>query len=211
MNTFDQLVLLATGLTAIYLIVRLFQDNKRLGSPAVHNTYYLASFIVLLVSGLLLIWKGWDILPNPEVIVVTTLLPLGIATGLVHEFHKDKAKGYLIFAIVGFLAILVTRFAGAPRGLQIFTLAFFHSIAGFTIVLIPYFATKAGKVPGGFIGVSIGGVLIGIGGTSLAFLKSGNPILSAELIMTILAPLLLLMTLAYTFGFVKKIVAAKKG
>lgn len=209
MNLFDQIVLLATGLTAVYLIIQIVFDNKRLGKAAVHNTYYIVSFAVLLVSGLLLIWKGYGILPNPEVIVVTTLLPLGIATGLMFEFHPEKAKGYFIFAFVGFLAIVLTRFAGAPRGLQIFTLAFFHSIAGFTIVLVPYFATKSGPVPAGIIGVSIGGILIGIGGISLAFLKSGKPILSAEFIMTILAPLLLLMTLAYTYGFVKKIVAAK--
>lgn len=209
MNLFDQIVLLATGLTAVYLVIQFVADNKRRGNSAVFNTYYIVSFVVLLVSGLLLIWKGYGILPNPEVIVVTTILPLGIATGLMVEFHADKAKGYLVFAIVGFVAILVTRFLGAPRGLQIFTLALFHSIAGFTIVLVPWFASKAGKAPKGFLGVSVGGILIGIGGISLAFLKSGKPILSAGLIMTILAPLLLLMTLAYTWGFVKKIVASK--
>jgi len=49
--------------------------------------------------------------------------------------------------------------------------------------------------------------LIGIGGIALAFLVSGSQLLffSAEFVYMILAPLLLLMTLAFTFGFRKDI------
>ena len=212
MNLFDQIILLATGLTAIYLIVRFFQDNKRASNP-VYNVYYLISFIVLLVSGLLLIALSYSILPNPLVIVVTTLLPLGIALGLVHEFYPKLAKPYLVFALVGLLSIIITRFTVSPRGLQIFTLAFFHSIAGLTVFLIPILVVNAKKAPTGFVFVTVGGTLIGLGGIALAFLKSGGQLLffSAEFVYMILAPLLLLMTLAFTYGFVKKIVAAKKG
>jgi hypothetical protein len=53
----------------------------------------------------------------------------------------------------------------------------------------------------------VGGVLISVGGIALAFLKTGSQLLffSAEAVFAILAPLLLLMTLAFTWGFVKKI------
>ena len=53
-------------------------------------------------------------------------------------------------------------------------------------------------------------MLIGIGGIALAFYKAGKPlfgIFTGEFILMILAPLLLLMTLAYTFGFMKDIKA----
>jgi hypothetical protein len=50
-------------------------------------------------------------------------------------------------------------------------------------------------------------MLIGIGGIALAFLTSGSQLLffSTEVVLMILAPLLLLMTLAFTWGFVKDI------
>jgi len=55
--------------------------------------------------------------------------------------------------------------------------------------------------------VGVGGALIGIGGIALAFLISGAQLLffSTEIVLTILAPLLLLMTLAFAWGFVKEI------
>ena len=90
-------------------------------------------------------------------------------------------------------------------------LATWHSIAGLLIFFIPIFVVKSGRAPGSFIFVTIGGFLIGVGGIALAFLKAGAPILSADVIFTILAPLLLLMSLAFCWGFVKKILAYKKG
>lgn len=212
MNLFDRAVLLLTGLTAIYLTWRFYQDSARQSTKPLHNMYYMVSFAVLLVSGLLLIALGWEILPHPFVIVVTTFLPLGISAGLYQEFHADKAKGYLGFAIVGFLAIVLTRFIpGVSHGFQVITLIIVHTIAGLSIFFIPIFAVKAGNAPSGFIFVTVGGALIGLGGMALAFLKSGAQLLffSAEFVMLILAPLLLLMTLAYTWGFMKKIAASK--
>ena len=58
--------------------------------------------------------------------------------------------------------------------------------------------------------VTIGGFLIGVGGIALAFLKAGSPILSAETIFLILEPILLLMALAFCWGFTKKILTDKK-
>ncbi len=97
------------------------------------------------------------------------------------------------------------------HGLQVATLAFFHSVAGLSIFFIPIFVVKDKKAPGGFIFVTVGGALIGLGGIALAFLKSGSQFLffSGEFVMAILAPLLLLMTLAYTWGFMKKMYADK--
>ena len=83
----------------------------------------------------------------------------------------------------------------------------FHSVAGLMIFLGPIFAVKNSKAPLGFVWVGIGGALIGIGGIALAFLISGSQLLffSQEVVLTILSPLLLLMTLAFAWGFVKDI------
>jgi len=55
--------------------------------------------------------------------------------------------------------------------------------------------------------VTVGGTLIGLGGIALAFLKTGSQLLffSEQFVFTILAPLLLLMTLAFAWGFAKSI------
>ena len=206
MNWFDRLTLLATGLTAIYLIVRFMQDYRGKDPKPAHNMYYIISFAVLLVSGLLLIAFGWGALANPLVAVVATLIPLGLSMGLVAEFYQKYAKGYLIFCLIGLIVILITRFA-QTGGFAVFVYALVHSIAGLLVFFLPILAVKTKKAPSGFIMVAVGGVLIGVGGIALAFLKAGVPILSAETILAILAPLLLLMTLAYTWGFVKKIKA----
>lgn len=205
---FDKIVLLLTGLVAAYVIYRLNQDNKRVGSVPPHNAFYIVSFLVLLVAGLLLIAKGEAILGNPLVVVVAYLIPLGLSLGLVWEFYTSKGMGYLIFGLIGLIAIAITRYAGS-HGLGVFVLAFFHSIAGLMIFFLPIFIVKGGKAPGAFIMVTIGGFLIGVGGIALAFLKAGSPILSAETIFLILEPILLLMALAFCWGFTKKILTDK--
>jgi len=206
MNLFDRVVLLLTGLTAVYLIWRFVQDN----SKSKGNIYYIISFAVLLVSGLLLIFGGWDVLGSPWVIVVAYLIPLGLSAGLVTEFYNKHAKLYLGFGVVGLILIFLTRVVMTDVGaLATIILVIFHSVAGLLIFFIPILVTKAKKAPCEFIWVTVGGTLIGLGGIALAFLKSGSQLLffSQNFVMMILAPLLLLMTLAYTWGFMKKISA----
>jgi len=205
---FDKIVLLLTGLVAAYVIYRLNQDNKRVGSVPPHNAFYIMSFLVLLVAGLLLIAKGEGALGNPLVVVVAYLIPLGLSLGLVWEFYTSKGMGYMIFGLIGLIGIAITRYAGSD-GLGVFVLAFFHSIAGLLIFFLPIFIVKGGRAPGAFIMVTIGGFLIGVGGIALAFLKAGSPILSAETIFLILEPILLLMALAFCWGFTKKILTDK--
>jgi len=208
MTVLDIIFLLLTGLVAAYLSFRFFQDYQSKDPHPRPNIPYMVAFIVLLVSGLLLIIFGWGILPNPAVIVVTTLLPLGIAVGLVCEFYKEKfGTPYKIFTVIGLLAIILTRFMpDVPRALQIVSIATVHSVFGLTVFLVPILAVKAGKAPSGFIFVTVGEVLIGLGGVALTFLGSGKQLLffSPEFVMAILAPLLFLMALAFAWGFMKK-------
>ncbi len=207
MGLFDQIVLLITGLIALYLVWRFYQHFTASPVKPACDVYYMIAFLVLLVSGLLLILFGYDVLSKPLVVIVSYLIPLGLSLGLVAEFYPQHEKLYLAVGIIGLLAIAVTRLLDMG-GIGTFVLALFHSIAGLIIFFTPILAVKSGKAPKGFLWVTVGGVLIGIGGISLAFLKAGAPILPAEFIFTILAPLLLLMTLAYSYGFMKKLVTA---
>ncbi len=200
----DRIILLITGLLAIYLMWRFYGRYQK--EKALHDIYYLLGFTVLLVSGLLLIFLGWGILASPYVLTVASLIPLGISLGIANEYFPQWKKAYAWFALLGFIAIAVSAIADLET-LKKISVPLFHGVAGLVIFLGPFFVKDA---PKGFWWVGIGGALIGIGGIALAFLTGGSQLLffSQEVVLQILAPLLLLMTLAFTLGFSKDIQAA---
>jgi len=201
MFTLDNLFLLLTGLIAAYLLWRFYTRWSK--SKKLYDVYYMMGFVVLLVSGLLLIFLGLDILKSPFVLTVASLIPLGISMGIVEEYYPQYKKPFKWFALVGFLAIAISAFAGIDSIKKI-SVPLFHGVAGLVIFLGPFFAKHA---PQGFWWVGVGGLLIGLGGIALAFISLGSQFLffSPEFVMRILTPLLLLMTLAFTYGFVRDI------
>ena len=205
MTLFDQIVLLLTGLTAIYILYYFFKRYQK--EKALYDVYYMLGFGVLLVSGLLLIFFGWGILASPYVLTVATLIPLGISMGLMNQFRPKYKKAYSWFALLGLLAIAYTSISG--HALKSVAVPVFHGVAGLIIFGLPLYKCAVEKnAPKGFGLVGIGGALIGIGGIALAFLVAGKPLLgifTEDFIFTIMAPLLFLMTLAFTFGFRKDI------
>lgn len=199
---FDIIVLLLTGATAAYLLFRFWKRWS--WEKKFYVWYYIMGFLVLLVSGVLLIFLGYDILGTPFVLTVASLIPLGISMGIAEQYYPGWKKIFKWFATLGFIAIAVSSFAQIDL-LRKISVPLFHGVAGLVIFLGPFFAKKAAK---GFWWVGIGGALIGIGGIALAFLTVGKPLLglfTADLVFNILSPLLLLMTLAFTWGFVKDI------
>ncbi len=153
----------------------------------------------------LIIFLGWEILASPYVLTVASLIPLGISLGVANQYYPSWKKIYAWFALLGILAIAISSIAGLDT-LKKISVPIFHGVAGFIIFLGPFFAKDAAK---GFWWVGVGGALIGIGGIALAFLTAGTQLLffSQEVVLQILAPLLLLMTLAFTWGFTKDIVS----
>ena len=202
---FDSIVLLLTGLVAIYMISFFLKRQKNEKTAGRHNFHYIISFLVLLVAGLLLIVFGWDALGNNFVAVVAGLIPFTLATGLVCEYHKEKAKGFVILMLIGLVLIAITRYASGMDTLAKIVYPVFHAIAGLTIFFLPIFLVKADRVKSQFIWVTAGGTLIGLGGIALGFLSAGRQLLffSPEFVLMILAPLLFVMTLCYMYGFTK--------
>ncbi len=200
MFTINNFFLLLTGLLAAYLCWYFWKRYNL--HKALHNIYYLMGFAVLLVSGLLLIFLGMDILASPLVLTVASLIPLGISMGLAEEYFPAWKKIYKWFALIGFLAIAVSSIGGMDSMKKI-AVPLFHGVAGLVIFLGPFFAKNA---PKGFWWVGIGGLLIGLGGIALAFISVGTQLLffSPEFVMQILSPLLFLMTGAFTIGFTRK-------
>lgn len=195
MSILDRILLLITVLLAAYQIVVGVE-----GSPTLSLWAYTIAFGVLLVACLLLLIQGFEVLDSPLVVIVSTIIPLSLSLGLVWEYLPGWGVPYLIFVIVGFLAVTITRLA-APKKVATFTLIPVHSIAGLIIFILPIMMSLRGDMPAGFALVGVGGALIGVGGLLLSFLKAGKPILSQKTILTILPGLLLLMTAAFVAGF----------
>jgi hypothetical protein len=196
MTSIDRLLLLLTGILAGYQVA---VGINGLGTVPI--TAYTIGFGVLLVAGLLLIILGFDVLDSPIVVIVSTIIPLSITLGLVWENLASYRTLYLIFAIIGFVAVSFTRSIPIRNKLPTVIIAIVHGIAGMTIFLLPSILAADGTRHPAFALVGLGGALIGLGGLLLSFLKAGKPIVPRETILKILPGLLLLMTACFVAGF----------
>lgn len=192
----DRILLLLTGLLAAYQVAAGIN-----GLGEVPIIAYTIAFGVLLIAGLLMIILGFDVLDSPLVVIVSTIIPLSLSLGLIWQHLPAWRYSYLIFVVIGFLAILLTRLLPVRGKLPTIVLAVVHGIAGMVIFLLPSILAANRTTRPGFALVGLGGALIGLGGLLLSFLKAGKPILSRATILRILPGLLLLMTLAFVIGF----------
>jgi hypothetical protein len=192
----DRGLLLAACLLCAYQVVAGIN-----GLESVPTVAYTIAFGVLLVAGLLMIILGYEVLDSPAVVIVATIIPLSLSLGLIWQYASAWRIPYLIFAINGFLAVLITRTVLKPRRLATIVLALVHGVAGMVVFLLPCILAANGTTGPGFALVGLGGALIGLGGLLLSFLKAGKPIVSQETILQILPGLLLLTTIAFVAGF----------
>lgn len=162
---------------------------------------YTVAFGVLLVACLLLVILGFEALDSPVVVIVSTSIPLSLSLGMIWEFLAPLRIPYLILAVIGFTAVVITRSTPMPGRLPTIVLALVHGVAGMVIFLLPIIIATTGRAKPGFALVGAGGALIGLGGLSLSFLRAGRPILSRETILEVLPGLLFLMTLCFVIGF----------
>ena len=196
MSVLDRLLLLVTGFLAAWQIA---VGIDRLGTLPI--VAYTVGFGVLLVAGLLLIILGFDALDSPIVVIISTVIPLSLSLGLVWEHLAAYRSLYLVFVLLGFLAIVITRSIPMKNKLPVLVLAVVHGIAGMTIFLLPAILAFNGSSHPAFSLVGLGGALIGLGGLLLSFLKAGKPILSRTTILKILPGLLFVTTVAFVLGF----------
>ena len=196
MSSLDRTLLLLTGFLAAYQIAI---GIDRMDSVSI--TAYTIAFGVILVAGLLLIILGFEVLDAPIVVIISTIIPLALSLGLIWQHLASLRTVYLIFTIISFLAVVLTRSIVMQNKLPVIVIAITHGIAGLTIFLLPIILAAQGQVKPLFSLVGIGGALIGIGGLLLSFLKTGKPILSRDTIMRLFPMLLLLTTAFFVAGF----------
>ena len=196
MSILDRIFLLFTGLLAAYQVAIGIDGFSTFPIIA-----YTIAFGVLLVASLLLIILGFEVLDAPVVVVISTIIPLSLSLGLVWQHLPNWRIFYLVFAILGFLAIVITRTAPTRGKLPTIVLALVHGVAGMLIFLLPVVLAFQGAVRPMFALVGLGGALIGLGGLLLSFLKTGRPILPRQTILKILPGLLLVMAACFVAGF----------
>lgn len=195
-SSLNRILLFATVFLAAYQIA--------IGIDQMDNvpiTAYTIAFGVILIAGLLLVILGFEVLDAPIVVIISTIIPLALSLGLVWQHLASWRTLYLVFTIVGFLAVTVTRSITMQNKLPVFVIAVVHGISGLTIFLLPIIIAAQGQVKPGFALVGIGGALIGVGGLLLSFLKTGKPILSKDRIMRLFPALLFLTTALFVAGF----------
>jgi hypothetical protein len=191
----DRMLLFGASLLAAYQVVAGIE-----GLSSFTILCYTIGFGVILVACLLMIILGFDVLESSLVVILSTVIPLSLSSGLIAEFFPTRAPAYLIFAGVGLLAVSLTRVVIRGK-VATFVLAIVHGVAGLVIFALPVCLAVLGTVPAGFGLVGVGGALIGIGGLLLFFMRTGNPILSKERILKLFPGLLMLTTAAFVVGF----------
>jgi hypothetical protein len=196
MTSIDRVLLLLTSLLAGYQVA---VGINGLGTVPI--IIYTIGFGVLLVAALLMIILGMEVLDSPIVVIVSTIIPLSLSLGLIWEHAVSYRILYLLFALIGFLAVSLTRSITLKNKLPTIILAIVHGIAGMTIFLLPSIMAANGSMRPSFALVGLGGALMGLGGLLLSFLKAGRPVLSKETILRVLPALLLLMTVCFVAGF----------
>ena len=195
MKSLDRILLLTTALLASYQVVQGIDGMNQMAIAC-----YTIAFGVIVIASLLMIILGLEVLDSPVVVIASTLIPLSLALGLAAQFLHNVLVPYGIFIVVGFIAIVITRYIG-PKKLAVMVLAIVHGVAGMTIFFLPIILVLQDQLPPGFAFVGIGGMLIGLAGLLLSFLKAGKPLLSRQKILSIFPSLLLLSTSAFVTGF----------
>ena len=195
MSALDRALLLLTCLLAAYQIV--VGIDKLSSTPIIA---YTIGFGVLLLSALLLFILGFGVLDNSIVVIISTIIPLSISTGLIWEHLASYRTFYLIFAIVGFLAVILTRSMQTPTNLRMTVLAIVHGISGLIIFLLPILLSIYRRTSPDFALVGVGGALMGLEGLILSFSKF-QALVSKETVRRFLPWLLLITTVCFVAGF----------
>jgi hypothetical protein len=196
MTTLDRILLIVIVFLSAYQIV--VGIDKLSTAPIIA---YTIAFGALLLAGLLLTLLGFDVLDSPVVVIVSTIIPLSLSLGLILEHLASYRTPYLIFTIIGFAAVTLTRITPMQNRVPTIIVALVHGISGMIIFLLPIILSVQGVMKPAFAGVGIGGALIGIEGLLLSFFRTGKPILSREMNLKIFPGLLLLMTIFFVAGF----------
>lgn len=164
-------------------------------------TAYTISFGVILIAALLIYILGIEVLDSPIVVIVSTIIPLSLAVGLVWQHLASIRTSFLLFAIIGFLAVSFTRSLPMQNKFPVIAIAVTHGVSGLTIFLLPIVLAAQGVTQPLFALVGIGGASIGMVGLLLSFQENGKTFAPREKVMSFFPALLFITTALFVAGF----------
>jgi hypothetical protein len=176
---------------ALSLAVALYLLYMYARRKEVVDVFVAVGLVVYLVLAVLLAVEGLKALESPLAAPLGALVPLLISLGVFKLVFPKLWRYYAVFVVIGIVAIAAVRA----------TVPVIHSVAGLVIFLFPIYAVAKKLASAHFIGASLGGLTIGIGGVALASAAMARPILPLELVVALLPWILLLMVIFFAYGF----------
>ena len=161
--------------------------------------YYTFSYGIFLISALLMLLMGVDIIEHDVAALAVSTLPLGFSTGLVAAFMLEYHLAYSSLVSILYAGLIIQKFRHKDKSALVLQVLL-HGLTGLVLFILPLVLIMQETVEMSYLGVSIGTGLVAIGGMALAFLKSGKPILTKDQIYTIFPGVLLLAVFAFSVG-----------
>jgi hypothetical protein len=193
---YDQVLFGLTSAISLIATVVIIAWLPKSGRP--QRALWAISFAILCVVTAGVAVYGLGFLSQPFVNPVSSLISGFLAAGLLWAWKRRVGLYYLPYTIIAFLVLLsATLLANAP---PVVFAVFIHAPSGLVIFLLPLYVVFARKAKWSGIMVGLGGLLIGVGGLALAALTAGVPILPADLVINLLAPIFFVMTLLFALG-----------
>ncbi|MFX1508259.1 MAG: hypothetical protein ACFFDC_19425 [Promethearchaeota archaeon] len=197
------LVLLVVGIVAIILALLLFKEYLATKKP--YHLVWGVSFLVLFISGVLIILLGWeDTLGFALVPPVAAFIPACLAIGLVFAIWPETKYGLIytvyVLVVIGVLTLMKLEFLPDMSSMAVMAS---HIPSGLIISFLPLytaFVSKDTEWTSAFFG--IGGLLISFGGVLLAFatVEGMTAILPLTDIFAVLPILLLIVGVLFVLG-----------
>ncbi|AGK61890.1 hypothetical protein Asulf_01924 [Archaeoglobus sulfaticallidus PM70-1] len=185
----EEWVTVVSGLAFTAVAVLLYSRTKQIS--ALLWTIAAASFLVISIA---LAVMGLNALQLAVTPYLGSIYPGLLAAGIIAS--KSKAWRYYF----AFVIVALVLMAAGSEGLVKISRVLLHSVSGLIIVFLPLVFAVKRLAPASSIFVSIGGLLISIGGLALATLMAGKPLLPFETVVFILHPLLFLSAFVMAAG-----------
>lgn len=189
----SRIIFLLTGLMAGYKIISGMENYSNLTT-----TLYTISFGILFLASLLLLLMGFQIMENDYVAVVTSIIPITLSLGLVTD-KLEHSTFYAILISLSFIIAVLLRFFSSGK-IAALSLGAIHLLSGSVVFFLPIVLFITGKAGIQILMISLGGLIIGIGGVFLGFLKIGKLELKREKIYSFFPMILFLTTTAFVIG-----------
>jgi hypothetical protein len=118
LTSLDRTLLLFTALLASYQVSEGSKGSPHFPSLPTPSDWRNPAHCRLLIFIL-----GFEVLDLPIVFILSTIIPLSLSLGLVWDHLASFRTAYLIFTIIGFLAVTFTRAIPMQNKLPVIVLA----------------------------------------------------------------------------------------